>query len=162
MALTFSNRRMIPAGDYQTSAPWLAGIRLSPLDRAQLLAVVQLFNPKIGEAEMLGGDAGFFSDHVQAFAETSVEWWDVGDDELRFQLWLCNADGGYLFDAGTTTLRANVIQWDFDIDELLPSDVRGEVAHAARRAVEAAKGSMLAQINFDEANRSVVTVETVG
>jgi hypothetical protein len=146
--LAFSNRRQIDGADYASTAPWLAGVPLSPDDRQQLFRVVRLFGSNLTDEEILAGDARFFAKRAQALAESPVEWWDIGDAAPRFQLWLCNADSGYLFDAGTTEMRANVIQWSFDIDHALPDDVRRAIGEAAARAVADAQDSLLAEIDF--------------
>jgi hypothetical protein len=146
--MRFSNRRTIAEGTYDSKEPWLSGVTLSPVDRAQLLFVVRLFGPTVTEEELLTGDERFFYRRAQAIAESAVEWWDVGDDEPLFQLWLCDVDSGYLFDAGTTTMRANVIEADFDIDHALPDDVRRSLGEAAKRAAATAPDSQLAAVDF--------------
>lgn len=144
----FSNRRTIPAAEYGSGKAWLAGIALTELDRAQLLAVLRLFEPELGEEEMLAGDAEFYHARVQSIAEVPVEWWDVGGE---FQLWLCNADGGFLFDAGTTDRRAGIIQWSFDLDEELSPETRARIAEGAARAVAEHPDSLLAAVEFPDA-----------
>ena len=145
MSLRFGNRRTIPAGEYGSGRAWLEGVELGELDRAQLLAVLRLFQPELTEAEMLAGTTEFYHERVQSLAEVPVEAWDVGDE---FQLWLCNADGGFLFDAGTTNRRAGIIQWTFDLDEELPEATRAAIAEGAAQAVGEHPESLLAAIEF--------------
>jgi hypothetical protein len=150
MPYAFANRRTIRAGSYERSTPWLRGVVLEELEKRQLLAVMQLFAPELTEAEMLAGDTRFFADRVQMFAETPCEWWDIVDDEVpRFQLWLCSADCGYLFAAGTTDLAAIVIQDQFDLDEQLPADARAGIAAAAKIAKKRSRTSRLADVDFE-------------
>ena len=145
MALRFTRRRTIPPAQSGSDRPWLDGVELGHLDRAQLLAVLQWFQPELNEAEMLAGTADFYLENVPSIAEVPVEWWDVGDE---FQLWLCNADSGYLFDAGTTNRRAGIVQWAFDLDRELPEATRIAIREEAARAVAEHPGSLLASVEF--------------
>lgn len=151
MSFIFSNQRQIPAGSYEKSTPWLDNIELSELDLEQLITILHLMGSQITTPQVLHGDARFFYDYAQSFAETPVEWWNIVDETTKpcFQLWLCCADSGFLFDAGTAKIRAGVTQWSFDIDNQLSLALRKEISKAAGLAVENSKKSLLAMVDFE-------------
>jgi hypothetical protein len=111
-------RRIEEVTDYESSEPWLADIEpsLSAAERAQLVYVIQLFDPSLDEAAIFSGSYSRFA-NGNGIAEVPIEWWDIEDETgtVRHQLWLCCADAGFLFTTGTTTLveGANIARCAF-------------------------------------------------
>jgi hypothetical protein len=90
--------------------------QLGELDQAQLVASVgRGANDKFTAAEFFapgfakrGGDCAW----VATALETPIEWWDVEEGGVnRFQIWLYSADCGLVFEAGTTRVVAQAIQF---------------------------------------------------
>jgi hypothetical protein len=111
MTLRFVNpRRVEPAA----SGPWLARVELSPVERAQLVNLVRRFDPTLTEDEIFAADASVFARRCSGMSECPIEWWEVADEGgVRYRLWICCADCGYLFDAGSTTQIAPVNRFAF-------------------------------------------------
>jgi hypothetical protein len=81
--------------------------------------------------------------------KVSFEWWDVvdEDDVTCFQAWFYHADGALVFEEGTTTVRAQGIQygsaWEIE-GEWSPEQIAA-LGAAHRRASADHPGSDLAQ-----------------
>jgi tellurite resistance-related uncharacterized protein len=134
--------------DYDDPTPWLGGVVLSTSERTQLVHVLRLLDPSLDETAILGGSFETF-EGANGVAEVPLEWWDVEDASgtVRYQLWLYCADGGQLFDAGTTTSVAYIAQSVFWTKEAAPADL-GEQLARAQRAMKNLADSDLAGVAF--------------
>lgn len=63
---------------------------------------------------------------------TGAELWELREGETPvYELWLCDADGGYLFAAGKSRVLAQVLQGGFECeDERVAKEVLGALATA--------------------------------
>ncbi len=148
-ALAFVRKRRVDGvEDYDDPTPWLAHLSLAPDERAQLIHVIRLLDPSLDEQRIMTGSFRTFA-KANGVAEVPLEWWDVEDARgVRYQLWLYCADGGQLFEAGTTNSVAYVAQGAFWTKDGAPSTLGAELDAAKRAAKKAIRGSELAGVAF--------------
>ena len=151
--LRFTRMRQIPAvEDYDSKKPWVGNIQLNPVERAQLVHIVRLFDDSLDEKTILTAPYKTFA-QLNGIAEVPLEWWDVVDDagKPRYQLWIYCVDGAQLFDAGTTHSVAYVSQfafWGEGYDGTKPGSLADLLAKGQEAAVEAHPECELSQIAF--------------
>jgi hypothetical protein len=110
--LVFSNMRVIEEAPMDergyADVPWLAvaARTLSPSERAQLAAIVRLWDATIADDDAaLAIRYATMAGQLRALAECPIEWWDVlADGVLLYRIWLCAADAGYVFDGDSNRL----------------------------------------------------------
>jgi hypothetical protein len=154
-SLRFASRRTLTIAP---EATWLAKSTLTPADKKQLVAILQLYDtkPVITLERALGtAPLELFTGGLEAFAAHPIEWWNVLDqvDVVQFQLWLYHGDAGMLLRAGTTTPVAPVSHSSFDGAECGLDEATGErLAALLRKAKKIAANlypkSALATVDF--------------
>jgi len=113
--------------------------------------VIRLLDPSLDENAILTGPFATFA-KANGVAEVRLEWWDVEDQSgnVRYQLWLYCADGGQLFEAGTTNSIAYVAQAAFWPKDGAPADLGEQLAVSQKIATKAHPDSELAGVAFVE------------
>lgn len=154
-SLRFANRRTFTI---EPDAGWLAKSKLTPTDRKQLIAILGFYvsKPPITlERALTTAPATLFVDALAAFAEHTLEWFDVIDQDnvVQFQLWLYRGDAGVLLKAATTTAVAPIEKSAFAGSERGLDEATGErLAALLRKAKKIAAnlhpGSALASVGF--------------
>ena len=134
MGLRFTRRRVLWNGD--DGEQWPRDLAVDDADVPQLVAILRLFGADVREADLRSKSAkDVFVGGSVGLKEVPIEAWDVEDDtgRVRYQLWTYYADGGALFDAGTTKQRGVISQCEFH-DHDIGDDA--EDLETARDAVE--------------------------
>lgn len=113
----FLEPRVVPGVDLREPSlrarRWLEGVTLDARERAQLLWIARLFEESLTEERLCAGALEALGE-AQTLAEVPLEWWSLAEGGARrYELWLCNADTGYLFEAGSTRLVGSVAQGFF-------------------------------------------------
>jgi hypothetical protein len=149
MSLKFTNRRFIPALDYndpvKVKGPWLDATKFSETEKEQLKKAMLLYDGReIDDEELFSG--GY--DTFEGMCEVPLEWWDVADDEgvVRYQLWIYNVDSGSLFINNSLDTAGEICQFYFQSDD---PELAMELQQAKDELSQSSKDSEIISVNIN-------------
>ena len=154
-SLRFANRRTFAI---EPDVSWLAKSKLTPTDRKQLVAILGFHGSKPPitlERALTSAPETLFTGELGSFAEHTVEWFDVIDQDnvVQFQLWLYEGDRGVLFKAATTIAVAPIDDSSFagagsGLDEATGERLAALLRKAKKIAANLHPGSELVSVGF--------------
>ncbi len=154
-SLRFANRRTFTI---ERDVSWLAKSKLTPTDKKQFVAILGFRGGKplvTLERALTTAPETLFAGELGSFAEHTVEWFDLFDQDnvVQFQLWLYEGDGGVLLKAATTIAVARIDDSTFagagsGLDEATGERLAALLRRAKKIAANLHPGSELAAIGF--------------